>query len=361
MKKTILAALLLVASAAVWFGCGKDEENGPSYTEDYGSITGVVTDFSTGEPVKNANVSLRPGGETTLTGSDGTYEFKNLPDGKYSITVSKAEYTDLIDDYVIEVKRGKTMRRDVQIQKKMAVLQIKDMEGNAISSLDFGMEESVTSISFNIFNSGTLSVDCNLSYNCTWIAQVNPASPKVNIGQTVAVTVTIDRTKLSPGENKTKLLITSNNGNNELQITAKKYDDSTPVGYVDLGLTSGTKWKKTNSGIYSYGDAISNFGDALPTMEQWEELKAECQWKWTTVNTDKGYTVTGPNGNSIFLPAAGFRYCDGGTSNVGSNGSYWSSTPSSSVGAWGLDFYSSSVYMGSYSRCYGFSVRLVQD
>lgn len=72
-----------------------------------GSIYGCVTDFATGNPVYAANVQLRPSGETTLTGSDGMYEFLDVEDGDYSITVSKAEYTDLIDDYVIKVKDGR--------------------------------------------------------------------------------------------------------------------------------------------------------------------------------------------------------------------------------------------------------------
>ena len=82
-----------------------------------GSIYGIVTDKVTGEPVKNANVQLRPTGETSLTGTDGRYEFLNIEDGNYSIKVSKNGYTNLIDDYVITVDGTKAMRRDVQIEK----------------------------------------------------------------------------------------------------------------------------------------------------------------------------------------------------------------------------------------------------
>ena len=130
-----------------------------------------------------------------------------------------------------------------------------------------------------------------------------------------------------------------------------------PAGYVDLGLSSGTYWKETNeSGFYNYDNAVSKFGNKLPTKEQLEELKNECEWTWT----GNGYKVTGPNGESITLPVAGYRYCNGGVSGVGSRGYYWSSTPDDSDYAWGLGFYSSEVYMGNYSRCYGLSVRLVQ-
>ena len=133
-----------------------------------------------------------------------------------------------------------------------------------------------------------------------------------------------------------------------------------PSAYVDLGLPSGTKWKYSNEGgdtvHYTYDEAVGRFGSKLPTDEQFKELKNLCTWTWT----DNGYRVTGPNGNSIVLPAAGTRACDGEVYVVGDFGCYWSSTPSSSTAAYGLNF--GTVELGIYSdyRCGGYSVRLVQ-
>ena len=130
--------------------------------------------------------------------------------------------------------------------------------------------------------------------------------------------------------------------------------------YVDLGLASGTKWSNVNEdGYYSYNQAVSRFGSHLPTRTQWEELMNDCEWKWR--DGVGGWKVTGPNGKSITLPAAGYRDCDGSVDGVGSYGDYWSSTPSGSDDAWSLDFNSGSVDVGDDSRCYGQSVRLVQD
>ena len=42
----------------------------------------------------------------------------------------------------------------------------------------------------------------------------------------------------------------------------------------------------------------------MPTFEEQKELLHECSWEWTELNGVNGYRVTGPNGNSIFLPAA---------------------------------------------------------
>ena len=149
-----------------------------------------------------------------------------------------------------------------------------------------------------------------------------------------------------------------------------KDNESSGVGessgaYVDLGLSSGTLWKTSNEenasdaeyAFFTYDEAVSQFGSRLPSKEQWEELKAECQWAWT----GSGYKVTGPNGNSITLPAAGARGYSGSVGGVGSYGHYWSSTPYDSDYAWNLYFLSDGVDMGDGSRCNGYSVRLVQD
>ena len=127
--------------------------------------------------------------------------------------------------------------------------------------------------------------------------------------------------------------------------------------FVDLGLPSGTKWKTQNqNGFYNYNEAMSKYGNRIPSITQWEELDIECTWEWT----GSGYIVTGPNGNSITLPAEGYRYCDGSVYYGGSNACYWSSTPDGSDDAWNLYFNSSEVDVYYCNRCSGRSVRLVQ-
>ncbi len=45
----------------------------------------------------------------------------------------------------------------------------------------------------------------------------------------------------------------------------------------------------------------------LPTISEWKELFDKCKWEWGSLLALNGYKVTGPNGNFIFLPAAGMR------------------------------------------------------
>ena len=90
--------------------------------------------------------------------------------------------------------------------------------------------------------------------------------------------------------------------------------------------------------------------------------KDNCDWQWTTENGVDGYKVTSKhNGNSIFLPATGYR---DGTSlyGSGSDGIYWSSSPIPYYGDYAYFMYFSGFYDWKYSYRYnGFSIRPVTD
>lgn len=86
--------------------------------------------------------------------------------------------------------------------------------------------------------------------------------------------------------------------------------------YVDLGLPSGTLWKKTNeSEKLDYNSAFSKYGQRMPTRDHVEELVTYCTLEWT----GNGYKVTGKNGKYIFLPATDF----GNHVSDGIAGFYW--------------------------------------
>ena len=195
-----------------------------------------------------------------------------------------------------------------------------------------------------------------------------------------------------------------------------------PHEYVDLGLPSGTLWAACNVGANSpeeYGDyfawgetepksdyswstykyynstentmtkycassddygtvdnktelepsddaATANWGSGwqMPSREQCDELynSSYTTTTWTTMNGVEGRMITSKsNGNSIFLPAAGYRY-DSSLSNAGSSGDYWSRSlnTSDSNYAYRLHFYSSNIDTYVSYRFYGRSVRPVR-
>lgn len=186
---------------------------------------------------------------------------------------------------------------------------------------------------------------------------------------------------------------------------------------IDLGLPSGTKWACCNvdatspdgyGGYYAWGeteekssytedtykycndrdgngwysyDEYQNIGSnisgtsydvarmkwgggwRMPTRDEIKELYEKCSWGWTTVNGVGGQKVTGPNGNSIFLPAAGYR---SGTEvyDRGSEGAFWSGSHDEdySGGAYFLSFDCGGGDWGYWGDCVGgYSVRPVTD
>ncbi len=190
--------------------------------------------------------------------------------------------------------------------------------------------------------------------------------------------------------------------------------------FIDLGLPSGLLWAETNVGAaisaddgeyfawgeteaksyydwntYKYGTdydnltkynssdgkttlepedgaAYVNWGDScrMPTGAEFGELLSSdnCTWTWTSKANSSGSSIGGykvtsvKNGNSIFLPASGYRD-DGGLNDHGSLGYYWSSTRNAgrAYRTYCLYFNSGSRYTRNYDRCYGRTVRPVAE
>lgn len=150
--------------------------------------------------------------------------------------------------------------------------------------------------------------------------------------------------------------------------TYKYWVDSNGDGnwYYDEFTNIGTNISGTQ-----YDVARQKWGGSwrMPTGAEIEELTSKCTWTWYQYKGVWGKKFTGPNGNSIFLPAAGYR---AGTSlwGEGSCGDYWGATlTGGSYSVWCIYFYDDfhdGYYGGSYGgsscpdRHYGHSVRPVK-
>lgn len=111
--------------------------------------------------------------------------------------------------------------------------------------------------------------------------------------------------------------------------------------------------------------AIINWGAKwrVPTCDEIIELREKCNWKLQAKGNTKydgvaGYEVTGPNGNTIFLPCAGYRY-NSSLRSAGTVGRYWGHciTEANPSNGRCLDFSSGTI--SDKSRYYGFSIRAV--
>lgn len=155
----------------------------------------------------------------------------------------------------------------------------------------------------------------------------------------------------------------------------KNHQQASNLEYIDLGLPSGTLWKSTNeiggdNGRYTYDEARNKFGNKVPYRKHFLELIEHCQWSWT----GNGYKIIGPNGNSIYLPAAGCRDFSEEIVCVGERGFYMSSEIDKEADemdegkiyddgdiAFILDFTIENIQIGSLFRDNNVSVRLIQE
>ena len=88
----------------------------------------------------------------------------------------------------------------------------------------------------------------------------------------------------------------------------------------------------------------------MPTVEEWTALRDQCTWESKTQNGVDGRLGTAPNGNSIFLPAAGYRH-DPDLDDAGVKGYYWSS--SLQIDNPEYPTYSQFAWYTSFSTTYG--------
>lgn len=171
---------------------------------------------------------------------------------------------------------------------------------------------------------------------------------------------------------------------------------------VDLGLPSGIKWASMNVGasansdngyyfawgevaqkstytiansVYTNNDSYRNISGAastdaathfwggtwrMPSVTEFDELVSKCTWKWTAVNGKNGYLITGPNGKSIFLPAAGVK-ADASLQSVNSGGYYWTGNCYDKNLAWRLNFGSSEYRTAENFKAAGLTIRPVSE
>ena len=177
----LLAGLLLMACEEI-----NEEIN-------VGKISGVVSDKNTGEPVATVSATLSPGGNSTVTGSDGSFEFVGLGPGEYTVNINKEGYNG--NNKTVTVVAGQTTQAHLLIERIPAVITADRTE------LDFGKDYSVNTLSFNIVNNSYEKLSWKVVDNCRWITEVSPISGSLDYGKTGTIVVKIDRNLLASGDN----------------------------------------------------------------------------------------------------------------------------------------------------------------
>jgi outer membrane cobalamin receptor len=76
-------------------------------------ISGVVTERGTDKFVSPANVVLLPGNYGTVTGSDGQFAFKDIPEGRYKLTVSMVGF--VVKTVSVNVKKNRPVQLKISV------------------------------------------------------------------------------------------------------------------------------------------------------------------------------------------------------------------------------------------------------
>ena len=261
MKLKLLYLLMLL----VCVGCAKDE------VALTGDIYGKVTDAFSGEPLQSATVTLTPGGSSATTGSEGTFEFKDLEPGQYELQIAKAGY--ITNTKRVTVTVGGVASGDVALESD------RDIE-LSVSSLNFGTTN--TSLSFEIRNLGSSRCSWNISglEDINWL-EFTPTTGTLEAGKSNAVKVVLLRDKLTENKEAT-ILVNANKESIALKITAEVEVKSSKIELSTRTLNFGREYSSLTFDIKNIGNA---------GIVNWSITGVDVDW--ITVSPKSGSTEMG--------------------------------------------------------------------
>ena len=181
MKRFLLLSVLF---AAVFCTC---------CTEDaapiFGDVYGTITDSKTGEPVRNAEVILSPTNATTISGSDGHFEFRSLEAGQYKISVSSDGYEG--NSRQITVVPGKSTACDMHLTPK-AVVEIFNVDP---LTLNFGTTQTQMAVTVTNSSARDTQWSLDLGQN-TWL-KASPIAGQIGAGKSQTIVFSANRAYLT--------------------------------------------------------------------------------------------------------------------------------------------------------------------
>ena len=160
-----------------------------------GDIKGVVKDKDTGSLISNCEVSIMPGGDTLITGDNGSWGFAGLNPGEYTLTFKKAGYDDASCN--ITVVTGKTTERDILLQSKGPF---------ALSDTAYDFGDYTMTKTFTCFNNSDTDSTYEINNLPDWLT-CNKQGGVVEAGSTDTFTLSVSREGLSEGEYNHNLII----------------------------------------------------------------------------------------------------------------------------------------------------------
>ena len=229
MKKTICLFFSIALLCGFYQSCQPN-------VELPGGIYGTVLDKESGEPIRNAEITLNPGGKTTVVGSNGTYEFVNLEAGMYTVNVQADGYDH--NSKTANVVNGESTACDFHLTKTIIN---QDLEITP-TSLNFGTTQN--QLSATITNRGTEETTWSLDLGvCKWLS-ANPVSGRIGAGKTQAIIFSVDRSLLQKDETAV--------------VTISAFGNSYPMN-VSCAIVQ-------NKGVMTVSPTVLSFGEDANEM-----------------------------------------------------------------------------------------------
>ena len=218
---------------------------------------------------------------------------------------------------------------------------ITQLKGDAIVGTEYTLQYVDGTFEFAVAPSSTANITVTEGTTASYVVLLPNATANVDLKSNTSKKVTFEG-----GVEANKIYYKHISDMEYYPLAWEEYEETTMINgheYVDLGLPSGLLWATCNVGAETpegYGDyygwgclnpdsngdtygknindisgnsdydvATLNWGSEwrMPRIGEFDELLNNCTWTWTTQNDVDGYKVTGPNGNSIFLPACGYN------------------------------------------------------
>lgn len=211
---SVLACLFIYLSSCV-----------PTEITLNGNLNGTVTDNENNEPIQNALVELSTGDQSALTDSTGYYQIRNIDPVDHTARASANDYFS--DEEYVVIREAETKSLDFSLERSGRVI-------FSLDSLEFGFESD--SLVFNLSNTGKEQMNYAFELSAPWIS-IDPIGGFLDVSDSVAVTVSIDRTGQNFSTREESIQINTANGDDVLDIYVNRVMDMDTNFYrvVEIG------------------------------------------------------------------------------------------------------------------------------
>lgn len=242
VKKLFLFSVILVE---LMTGCAKDEAS------TFGGISGVVKDKITAEALAGVRVSIMPGGNSSVTGEDGNFQFKDLDAADYTVSFMKEGYVS--DSKKVTVSPGMNRDASVTLEPIVPVLTVTP------SKLEFGNE--LTTLALDITNTGKGTLQWSIAEEISWLTCQPDKGSTIN--ESSSVVVSVSRSEMERGNYNGMLVISSNGGSQEIPVSMSVESVNLNVTPTEVNFGSLTNslrltLKNTRPGTLQYTVESSN-------------------------------------------------------------------------------------------------------